>query len=439
MSENTENKRGNSQSDSTKDYIIPFAKWELRTILGLGLATLISIPIAPFSGCAFLPYILAGSILMQTIFAIWRLHLREHKEREAFKKNLNQDITEKFINVLRNESRPYVTFCISTGLMWLALLVTAYYFYKYHNIASVTTGVLITGFLIALYWMDTTASYLAIEQRRKNPTLYPSTGLTRLKQVAHQFGWYCWKPDVGYDSIDKYLRHSLIVFFLAFALALFGSLEDFYTKKPDQIGDIIEKLGFEYLYTFLAFAFFESLLIALIAIEFTTTYFVRDHERASDLVESLLIAGVLDVAAYVALKTILGQPSLDLNADTVNAPYAISIHIALLIMIAAFMSFISSFGAVHYAQLRVDRALYDHLSHLRMLNRLTRLARHDLKDSYDKLLQSEENICEEKIKTIKQNNPYKKTITDILALEEDSPNDLDNFHNLYEKKSCKSD
>ncbi|MGB0721660.1 MAG: hypothetical protein ACPGU7_04610 [Gammaproteobacteria bacterium] len=381
-------------------------------------------------------------IIIQTGVAIYVLRTRERREFSAYCEAIKRNATKKSENVMRNEVRPYIALSVSTGLSAVGLVLTSDYLFAHTDVASVSTALLVTGILVLLYWLDIAASYLAVDQRKRNPKWYPLSGLSRLRETARDFKWAKWEPWAEPDTTDQYIRHTLIVFFLAFALALFGALEDFYSLPEGTYDEIISLMcdGEGYIYTFFAFGLFESLLIALIAIEFTTTYFVRDHERASDLVESLLIAGVLDVAAYIALKTILGQPGLELTPDPQRAPiYETTWHMAALVTIAALMSFISSFGAIHYAQLRVDKALKDHLSHLRMLNRLARLAWHDRAITYKErveelarddlsLRDDTEEACEARKRIwdkVACENRYRRTIGDILEMEEESSANLE--------------
>lgn len=180
------------------------------------------------------------------------------------------------------------------------------------------------------------------------------------------------------SSIRTYLEHVLIVFFLAFALAFFGSIEELMhihmEGKCDSKGSCFESLDSEYIWIFVSYALLESSLVALLAIEFTTAFFVRHHEKSESLVASLIIAGTLDIAAFVLIKTVIAQPSIPLTDSGAGLGYIADYEIAILLAVLMVLSFISSFGAINQAQIFVNDALDDHRNFLRISERLVTLS-----------------------------------------------------------------
>jgi hypothetical protein len=174
------------------------------------------------------------------------------------------------------------------------------------------------------------------------------------------------------------LEHVLIVFFLAFALAFFGSIEELmHIHMEGKCGSedfCLELPDPDHIWIFVSYALLESSLVALLAIEFTTAFFVRHHEKSESLVASLIIAGVLDIAAFVLIKTVIAQPSISLTDPGAGLGYIAGYQIAILLAGLMVLSFISSFGAINQAQIFVNDALDDHRNFLRISERLVTLS-----------------------------------------------------------------
>ena len=215
-------------------------------------------------------------------------------------------------------------------------------------------------------------SFTKIEKRLRKEL--EETDIERYKQEIEEYKQKYYGPAI--ESGASYFNHVVVVFFLAFALSFFGNIEDFFIDGT-QIQKTNGGCGSGYLFNYISYTVFESLLITLIAIEFTTIYFVRTHEKADRLVAMLLIAGVLDIAAFTLLKTVIAQPSLQLGDALLNChqvAYEQTAHVGVLLLITSVLSFVSSFNSIHVAQQNVDSALDDHMKHSRMLSELVDIA-----------------------------------------------------------------
>lgn len=170
-------------------------------------------------------------------------------------------------------------------------------------------------------------------------------------------------------GVKGFFQHAVIVFFLAFFLAFLGSLEDIYRVTKDVANSIVA-MEPHYFLLYVSYALFESVLITLIAIEFTMAYFVRDHENSATLIAVLLIAGVIDIGALTSLKTVLAQPSPSMGPAISYIP---TYGVSAIIGIAAICSFLSSFSAINYAQLQVNAALQDHKLRMKYFDTLVHI------------------------------------------------------------------
>lgn len=207
-------------------------------------------------------------------------------------------------------------------------------------------------------------------------------------------------------SPSEYLKHTVVIFFLAFSLGVLGSLE-IINKKTDEVIQIKEtdkyidnfkrcvgvykgshKESSKEIHKvdtnlslndynpllscsedllpalvkpedrtpatiiYVLYNIFQNVLIALIAIELTTAYFISGHNKSQSLVTGLLIAAIIDIVSFVTLKTVVAQPSLPI----IEVP-RYHIEIGLMLGVLSVLSFFSSFEAIQYAQIKVDHSL----------------------------------------------------------------------------------
>lgn len=268
-------------------------------------------------------------------------------------------------------------------------------------------------------------------------------------------------------SVSEYLKHSVVIFSLAFSLGVLGALEvisyntenvkitdikDFSTKldncvegfnetfssnvqyeneiKNDKsypdiiyciktlsvslIGDEDKKTS-EMLYVF--YSIFQNVLIALIAIELTTAYFVSGHNQSQSLVTGLLIAAIIDIISFVTLKTVISQPSL----PSIDIP-RYHIFTGYMLGILSLLSFLSSFEAVQYSQIKIDHSL-DRFKILKQLSEII------------KTKSEEKNIFN--IEAILQDYNYLPRVRILTELLKKNGFHVkcEMFHDLYNNKS----
>lgn len=252
----------------------------------------------------------------------------------------------------RKENRKICNIFICGTFRWIKVIATTFFYsslvYYTYNILNSKT---ITNSSFENFFSEKIISIILL----LIGTLYYFDIIVSLyKQTKDcRFDYLCQKS----YSISEYLKHSVVIFFLAFSLGVLGSLEvishdtenvelkdntEYVKKLQNCIEDfrIIygeantsldkDKSYHDILYcnkilavslisdsnkeaseiVYLFYNILQNVLIALIAIELTTAYFVSGHTQSQSLVTGLLIAAIIDIISFVTLKTVVAQPSL---------------------------------------------------------------------------------------------------------------------------------